>query len=180
MSVGANPLDRATRVRERLFVDADRSVYAVLDGASVPGLLERLAAGPEEHACLYQGQVGQDLLERAPWLVKLRGDGPLLPWILSEGWGHSWGVFCVTAAAFEPLRRHFRGFLRVRGPAGQVLYFRYYDPRVLRVYLPTCRGVELGTVYGPIDRYACEGEDAGTLVEFINHPRRAEVRTIPV
>lgn len=43
--------------------------------------------------------------------------------------------------------------------------FRYYDPRVLRVYLPTCRPDELRTVFGPIRSYLVEGED-GSLIEF--------------
>jgi hypothetical protein len=30
------------------------------------------------------------------------------------------------------------------------LLFRYYDPRVLRVYLPSCRPSELETVFGPV------------------------------
>jgi len=66
----------------------------------------------------------------------------------------------------EELRRHFRGFLRVRDEAGRRLIFRYYDPRVLRPYLSTCWPKELDTVFGPVDCYLTEGEDAREVMEF--------------
>jgi len=83
-------------------------------------------------------------------------------------------VFVIAATGFEALRRHFRTFLRVRGPEGQVLYFRWYDPRVLRVYLPTCIAAEIAQVYGPVARYVCEGERADELHEFSHHRLRVQ------
>lgn len=60
------------------------------------------------------------------------------------------------------LRRHFRRFLRVTDEQGQPLMFRYYDPRVLRVYLPTCTAEELALVFGPVSAYLIEdGEVRG-------------------
>jgi hypothetical protein len=46
------------------------------------------------------------------------------------------------------------------------MVFRYYDPRVLRVYLPTCNAEELATVFGPIETFWTEGSDPATLLEF--------------
>ena len=45
-------------------------------------------------------------------------------------------------------------------------YFRYYDPRVLRVYLPTCNARELQTVFGPVLRYLVEDEKPTGLWTF--------------
>jgi hypothetical protein len=74
----------------------------------------------------------------------------------------------VTPVGLEALRRHLRRFLRVRDHTGQVLYFRYYDPRVLRVYLPTCLRSEISTIYGPISKFVAEPEaEPGALV--FNH-----------
>ena len=61
---------------------------------------------------------------------------------------------------------HLRTFLKVYGPDLKPLYFRYYDPRVLRVYLPTCNDQELQTVFGPVLRYLLEDEDPATLLKF--------------
>ena len=49
---------------------------------------------------------------------------------------------------------------------GQELYFRYYDPRVLRTYLPTCTPDELEQVFGPVLEYALEDEVEETLLRF--------------
>jgi hypothetical protein len=156
------------RFQQLLFTPEDQSAYAVLDGASVPDLQERLAAAKEDHCCLYRGELGPDLAEVAPYLVKLRRDSPFTQAIFTEGWGNHWGIFAVTPVGLEALRRHFRRFLRVRDHTGQVLYFRYYDPRVLRLYLPTCLRSEIATVYGPVSRFIAEPEaEPGSLV--FNH-----------
>jgi hypothetical protein len=164
---------RVARLRALLFKE-EQSTYAVLDGASIPDLLERLAAAPEEHACLYRGALHPELAARAPYLVKLRADGEFTRKVLTEGWGAHWGVFAITATGFEALRRHFRTFLRVRGPEGQVLYFRWYDPRVLRLYLPTCSAMEIAQVFGPVQCYVCEGESAEHALEFPWHRLRIQ------
>ncbi len=63
--------------------------------------------------------------------------GCLRLWSLKDG--GSTGAFLLSALRISrSLRKHFRTFLMVKSPEGDRLYFRYYDPRVLRVYLPTC------------------------------------------
>lgn len=54
----------------------------------------------------------------------------------------------------------------VYGPDGKPLYFRYYDPRVLRVYLSTCNAQDTGVLFGPVSRYAMEGEEPAILLRF--------------
>jgi hypothetical protein len=156
VSATETPKPSIEALRELLFAAEDQSVYAVLDGASVPDLLGKLHAAKEEWASLYRGELEPDLAEVAPYLVKLRPKSPLTDWILAEGWGNHWGIFAVTPVGLEALRRHFRKFLRVRDHADEILYFRYYDPRVLRVYLPTCRRNEIKIVYGPVQQYIAE------------------------
>ena len=126
-----------SRLKKLIFSKEDKSAYVILDGASVEGMLGRLKAAKEEWACLYRGELEPDLADAAPYLVKLREKSDLTDWILEEGWGNHWGVFVISEAGLEALRRHLRKFLRVKDPEGNVLYFRYYDPRVLRLYLPT-------------------------------------------
>jgi len=54
----------------------------------------------------------------------------------------------------------------VHDEAGKPLYFRFYDPRVLRTYLPTCNASELAQIFGPVECYVQEGEDPGVLLRF--------------
>lgn len=166
------PATGQAKLRQLLFGNPDESTYAVLDGARVPGLVARLRAATEEQACLYRGELKPDLRDRAPYLVKLRAESPFTDWLLREQWGNSAGVFAVTPVGIEALRRHFRGFLRVRDQTGRVLYFRWYDPRVLRVYLPTCNAREIETVYGPISAFFCEAEDPPQALYFPRAPLR--------
>ncbi|MBL9193443.1 MAG: DUF4123 domain-containing protein [Opitutaceae bacterium] len=168
---------RWIRFQQMLFGREDLSTYAVLDAANIPDLLTRLAGSGHEYACLYRGELNLDLRITAPYLVKLRSDGDLCKWLSTEGWGKNWGIYVLTELGLEALRRHLRGFLRVRDPRGKVLYFRYYDPRVLRVYLPTCASTEIRTVFGSIQSYVCEGEEPFEALEFPVHRVRITPRT---
>ena len=51
----------------------------------------------------------------------------------------------------------------VGAPGGERVYFRFYDPRVLRVYLPTCSSSELKGVFGPVGRFVVEGPEGQAL-----------------
>lgn len=156
----------AQSVSERLFAEEAANVYAVLDGASVPALLDQLYELEPEHECLYRGELEPDLAEVAPYLVCLEPDAEFTRWLLAEGWGRHWGVFLSSDADLRALRRHLRTFLVVYDPEGRPLYFRYYDPRVLRVYMPTCNAEELQTVFGPVVSYLLEDEDPRALLRF--------------
>jgi len=166
------------RLRELLFDDEDQSTYVILDGASVPGLLKKLFVAKEEWVSLYRGELEPDLAQVAPYLVKLREQSELTDWILEEGWGKHWGIFVITQTGLEALRRHFRKFLRVKDSEGKVLYFRYYDPRVLNVYLPTCNSVEIQTVYGPVKSYIAEDAKTGDAILFPCDARRVTPKVI--
>lgn len=151
---------------DRLFADEAAHVYAVLDGASVEELLPKLYELEPEHECLYRGELEPDMAEVAPYLVRLEPETEFAGWVVEEGWGRHWGVFAVTEVDLRDAHRHFRSFLTVYDPAGKPLLFRYYDPRVLRVYLPTCNAEELRTVFGPVSCYLLEAEDPNTLIRF--------------
>jgi hypothetical protein len=153
-------------ISEQLFRDADAMVYAVLDGASVPDLLEHLAPHAGEYECLYRGELKPDLAAAAPYIVSLKQDSELTDWILEKGWGKHWGIFAVGHAALAPMRRHFRTFLLVHTSEGKPLYFRYYDPRVMRVHLPTCNAEELEAMFGPVTEYVMESEQPDVLLHF--------------
>jgi hypothetical protein len=150
-----------------LFKEDGTNAFAILDGASVPDLLDKLY-GPErpEFECLYAGEIKPDLAEVAPYLVRLEPGAEFTQWVLEQGWGKHWGIFALSAADLREMRRHFRTFLMVYDSAGKPLYFRYYDPRVLRVYLPTCNAQELATIFGPVSSYLLEAEQPNTLLRF--------------
>ena len=153
-------------VRHQLFSQNDTKVFAVLDGASIPDLRLTLHRSHPEHVCLYRGELTDDMAEVAPYLAQLEEDGEFTNWLLTQGWGEHWGVFALAAGDLHEMRQHFRRFLTVYGPENKPLLFRYYDPRVLRIYLPTCNSEELATVFGPVVSFLCEEEDANLALRF--------------
>ena len=153
-------------VAQHLFAVPNANVYAILDGASVPELPQTLARFEVEADCLFRGELEPDMAQVAPYVAKVQFDDPFTDWLLQEGWGRHWGVFALSQADLRALRMHLRTFLKVYGPDLQPLYFRYYDPRVLRVYLSTCNAQELRTVFGPVLRYIVEDEDPAGLLTF--------------
>lgn len=164
----AEKTSMAVSLRRELFADEKANVFTVLDGASVPGLLEKLEEDSPEHVCLFTGQDDPELAETAPYLVRLDAKNPFTNWVLENGWDKHWGIFAAVPAEvpFRDVRKHFRSFLRVRDPEGKMFLFRYYDPRVLRVYLPTCNAKELQTVFGPVGILMLESEQTAELRRF--------------
>jgi hypothetical protein len=160
--------DKIQAISGKLFREESANVYAILDGASVPGLLSKISEHKPEHLCLYIGDIEPDLAEVAPYLVRLDRTSKFTDLVLGEGWGKHWGIFAVSQSDLRTLHKHFRKFLMVHTFDGKPLYFRYYDPRVLRVYLPTCNEDELKTVFGPIQLYLLEDEDPNTALRFSN------------
>ena len=153
-------------VSQKLFADEARSVYAILDGASIPGLLANLHRHQPDYFCLYRGELPADMAEVAPYLVHLQVNTEFTSWVTGEGWGKHWGIFALSGADLRALRQHFRGFLTVYDPKIRPMLFRYYDPRVLRTYLPTCDSGELDAIFGPVDSYLVEDEAGEGMLRF--------------
>lgn len=162
MSAGARAPLRAWFERER----GDGAWYAVLDAARSERVLPVLRASGGRFESLYEGWKAQELAEVAPYLVALPAATPLWDALLREGWGDAWGVFLHGALPFEDLRRHLRRFLRVRAEDGRRMLFRWYDPRVLRVYLPTCTDEERRAFHGPVRAFVTEDDAARAALRF--------------
>jgi len=139
--------------------------YAILDAARDKVVYPKIVGSGIKGMCLYHGAKSIELATVAPYLVQLETDAAFTDWLLGQGWGKSWGIFLKTSETLEKLQRHFRRFLMVYNEDGKLLYFRFYDPRVFRVYLPTCNETELKTVFGPVTYFLTEGQE-NSLIEF--------------
>jgi hypothetical protein len=161
----ANPY--VSTIKERLWPrGSGREVWMIVDCARDRRIFGALLDSYLTYECLYHGDIAPELEVVAPYLVQLEYDDRYSQQLIERAWGNSWGIFLKSGASIATLRRHLRKLLSVRGPKGEILLFRYYDPRVLRVYLPTCRPEELETVFGPIDRFWLEDDNAETILEF--------------
>jgi hypothetical protein len=143
------------------------NIWAVFDAASDSKLHRRLGESGLLRECLFAGQLAAPLAEKAPYLVQLEHDDTKTIELIEDGWDNSWCVFLEADVGIKALRKHLRTLLRVQGPTGNFMLFRYYDPRVLRVYLPTCTADELTRFYGPIERiWIEEGSGSDRMLEF--------------
>lgn len=146
-------------------------VYALLDGARSERIASMVRFGRLEHACLFGEPLSPRLRAAAPYLVHLAPESALTREILEQGWLDHWGIF-VTAPAtvtITQLRRHFKKLLRVQTDDGRVLQFRFYDPRVLRVFLPTCTQRETEQVFGPATTIMLP-DPSGRALRFMPSP----------
>lgn len=136
-------------------------IYAIVDAARSPAVLTSLLTHGELYHSLYDGAEGEKLAEVAPYLVYLPAPSALLALLLREHWGDNRFSLLLAPTDFKNLRRHLRRFLMVEDEQRKKMYFRFYDPRVLRSFLPSCTPAECADFFGPITWFVLETEQAG-------------------
>jgi hypothetical protein len=143
-------------------------LFMLLDLARDLRIYTRLIelGGAIQARSLYQGDIGENLAHVSPCLVTLRQDQPEACWFAEAGFGQSWGLFITAPIGFDELRRHLREFNIVYRDNGTPLIFRFYDPRVLRIFLPTCTAAELRRFFGPVESFLTETAEADAFLRF--------------
>jgi hypothetical protein len=97
------------------------------------------------------GDVEPDEREVAPHFVGV--DNQLIQWLVQSRWTDPWGIFVICSTEPRLLRQHLRGLLNAVGPDASSFFFRYYDPRVLVRFLPTCTLEEVDEFFGPVQGF---------------------------
>ncbi|MBS2025108.1 MAG: DUF4123 domain-containing protein [Deltaproteobacteria bacterium] len=161
-------------------LDPELPVYAILDGARQRNVRAWVVSTKAPSWCLYRGDIPDTLANAAPWLLRMGRGHDFTETFFKIGWRNAWGILLATDAPSKELYRHLRKFLKVKTEGGRIMSFRYYDPRVLRAYLPTCTKAELDFVFGPIKAFACESSKAGEYHVYKNGPKGLELRTLQV
>ena len=117
--------------------------------------------------CLFEGPKGQDMEDMAPHLFMSDGYGQVPELILAPDKEGEFGILLEAPLDFADVRRHLRRFLLVRrGSDSKKVLFRFYDPRVLRAFLPVCTRSELADFFGPITAFHCQGDEPGEVLTF--------------
>ncbi|MYN18076.1 DUF4123 domain-containing protein [Rugamonas sp. FT107W] len=155
-------------------------VHWLLDGARDPNIENLVRSSGLEHACLFSGQMHPRLQAAAPYLIHLPFGSAAASRLLKRGWGNAWGIFTIARAevTLAQQRLHLKKFLRVQTEDGKLLAFRYYDPRVLNTYLPTCTSEEFRTFLGPLSRIVAESDGGKKAIEFTLHDDAMRCRTL--
>lgn len=123
------------KLRNQIF-DADMKTYAVIDGASAPMLLGKLDS--VEYACLLRGELSLDLAEAAPYLVELKENCDFTSWLIKYSQQKKCCIYIQSTESIFSVRKHCRFLLKAELPNKSIVYFRFYDPRVIDIYIKNC------------------------------------------
>lgn len=129
-------------------------LFGIVDAARDPAIYP-LVQQIETRTCLFVGQVEPEVAAVGPWLLDLSTESDLLDRWREHGWARNWGILMhaelSTAALTAMMRQRAQAIL----PEGDLVLFRFYDPRVWRNYIPQCDLAELkGWFDGIVAYYA--------------------------
>jgi hypothetical protein len=148
----------------------EKNVYCIVDGAADETLYPLLKNSDWNYLCLYkQGihfegeRMTDSLAATAPYLLHLDPDKLTVEQFVRMRTGRHQMIVLQSESFLADLAHHFSGMLKAMDEDGKIFNFRYYDPRVLRVYLPTCTEEEKHIFYGPADTFWAEGEENDVL-----------------
>jgi len=165
-------------------MDRKKKIYVILNAGADPGIPERLEWLDAEYVSLYKGTPEEKYNDMAPYLVHLSAKGKnqaeLEKWVSHKFMGRDRTIFVESRADINVLLTHFQKFTLVMDESGRGLFFRFYDPRVLRVYLPTCSPEESEYIFGPdIAAFFMESEDGGAALSVFQKKEMAKKTDAP-
>ena len=140
--------------------------YFIADGARMNTKINDFSVYNANPHSVFSGTDDEPISEVGPFLVEVAGNKSVIEWLLNEGKGDSWGVFFNSNADFKTLFAHLQKLVTVVDEEGREMYFRYYDPRVIKLFLPTCDEKQLSEFFGPITEFYAEDLNGDQYLTF--------------
>lgn len=141
-------------------MQTDKQHYLLLDGAQIEDLmltLYQLEHAPEFH-WLYEGTRFAELADAGPILIATEDDS-LLSQHFRKHWHTTAGVTLVSRAPVDELVQHLSSLVHASVGGGVSLLFRYYDPRILYLWLTDMSDGQRNSVLGPVEQFTLWGSD---------------------
>lgn len=149
----------AAAIRKQLRLEPGERLYTVVDACQDAELA--FVAETQFHLpirMLFQGDAAQYMRDVAPYFIPIDPASEYLDrWAAS--WGKNAGILLTSSAGPQTVFRHLRDIFVVKDEEGQEYFFRYYDPRVLRTFLPTCTPEQAAEFFGPIRGVLLKGNE---------------------
>ncbi len=150
------------------------NVFAIIDGAALQSLYNKLQNTDVEHQCLYTGFIADELEEVAPYLVKLESKHAFTDWLLKEGYGKNSISFIKSHNTIKRLAKHFQNYtlvdLEQESPNDPdkafYVFYAFYDPRVVGGHMNGMSQAELLDFFKPIVSYYCESSNNSSLIDL--------------
>ncbi|WP_298260221.1 DUF4123 domain-containing protein [uncultured Litoreibacter sp.] len=115
-------------------------LFACIDAAKMPNILEVLAAEGIQHACLFSGKEAEDYGAVAPWIAEIPPNERILDKLFSVNpemsalWQFDGAIFFQSTANFDGMRSHLRRLTKVPRVDNKSVFFRFWDPLVAHWY----------------------------------------------
>lgn len=137
---------------------SELSVFAILDGAKNHKIYSFVHNSGLASSCLFSGKMSYAMTRAAPHVVELERYHPSTLELLELMWGNRCGIIVTAdkAKGMKGVRNHCRRISKVMSPAKRPLYFRFYDPEILKVMLPVCAVEEVQYLTGPMNHIFLE------------------------
>lgn len=164
--LGRDDFDTPIKRLVNFLQNQDGELFCLLDAARDERILPLLRRSNVKYMSLYQGESQRQMADVAPYLIEFGENREFLEKLLRHGWGKRWFSFLTSNAPFALLRKHFRKFLFVKDERGESVYFRFYDPSILRTFLPVCTAEELQKFLSPVRRVFTESETGSDILIF--------------
>lgn len=129
--------------------DPEGHLYGIVDAAQderIYPLLQQCAY----RVCLFVGKTEPEVSASAPWLISLDPSTDLFHVWRAEGWRANWGIWFHSSMPQADIETLFRRRTLAMLPDGDVVIFRFFDPRVFRNFLPTCTDDQLADWFSGI------------------------------
>lgn len=157
-------------------------IYAVVDACQAWEWVGRVREQfGRDTKMLFQGAgtVYDEVDEVAPYLCSLDPENALLlEW--SGMFGRNAGILIASDAPMAVLYKHLRNVFVAKDSTEQDYFFRFYDPRVLRGFLPACRLEEVRQFFGPIRWIVVEDIQANRMISYTHNQGKLLEKRFPV
>ncbi|BAP40715.1 DUF4123 domain-containing protein [Pseudomonas sp. 21LCFQ02] len=142
-----------------------RRSYLLLDSAQIDGLDQHLLQVGEFMAChpLYLNTAYAELADCGPLLVPVVA-GSKLADLFHTQWRSRAGIWLETEASETELLDHLRSLVHVNLDGDVTVLFRYYDPRITRLWLADLQTFEQDRLMGPVQLIRLPDDDNNELL----------------
>lgn len=128
-------------------------VHAVLEGAAVTGLRERLEqADVDGWDCVWRGALSPAQAVAAPYVATLRRVSGFTDWLLTQATAAhpAWGLVTVGGRGLQAVREHARRLADAQGPQGTLPRLRWHDAGLWQALAATADASQLDTLFGEL------------------------------
>lgn len=177
----AHPVDpwapfgpRELKILQTLFA-GEAPVYAMLDATKDMLVRAFIEACGEPVVALTETLIG-NRPGIGCYLVSVpKTSVKLLDFLVKDGWGKNWGVYCSSHARMEVLTEHLRNTINVYTSTSTPFQLRLHEPNLLRWFLPGLMPHEATALLGPINRFVAEANGGRDIMSFTQNPNGLSV-----